>query len=124
MYLIRIHTPLGLRYLAPLALMLAVVACSLAGHTTMCSEAPWRIESITPAVQSHPSAPVMATNVNRAQRAVITRVRFSSAEAGAAFGAGALPFSSAEAEAAFGAGILPVLGPGIGSQLNPASAEA
>ena len=46
MYLIRIHTSLGLRYLAPLALMLAVVACSLAGHTTMCSEAPWRIEAL------------------------------------------------------------------------------
>ena len=46
MYLIRIHTPLGIRYLAPLALMLAVVACSLAGHTTMCSEAPWRIEAL------------------------------------------------------------------------------
>ena len=46
MYLIRIHTSLGIQYLAPLALMLAVVACSLAGHTTMCSEAPWRIEAL------------------------------------------------------------------------------
>ena len=45
-HVLYLYTSLGLRYLAPLALMLAVVACSLAGHTTMCSGAPWRIEAL------------------------------------------------------------------------------
>jgi len=37
--------------------MLAVVACSLAGHTTMCSEAPWRIEAL-----SYPALPLEPTS--------------------------------------------------------------